>query len=190
MEMDGKKERAGGGNRRARKDEDEDQKQVGAESTLKSKAWKALPAILAPLKTLPHWVVWRYEQIKQGKPTKIPYQPKSPKLKAANDKSSSWASYEVAVAAAAKGFDGIGFVLTDTEFAAFDIDDCPDPNTGEIHPWAQRLVERVKAIARSLSAAPGCASSDWAPVRRRIVNCRWLMASPVKSIGAPPATSL
>src|SRR5262249_49206306 len=96
----------------------------------------------------------RYEQKKQGKPTKVPYQPQYPKLKAANDKSSSWASYEVAVAAA-RGFDGIGFVLTETEFAAFDIDHCRDPETGEIHPWAQRLVERANSYSEITVSGTG-----------------------------------
>jgi putative DNA primase/helicase len=34
-----------------------------------------LPAPLAPLQALPHWVVWKYIKKKKGKkPTKVPYQ--------------------------------------------------------------------------------------------------------------------
>jgi primase-polymerase (primpol)-like protein len=40
----------------------------------------------------------------------------------------------------ARRADGIGFMLHDSGYAAFDIDDCRDPDTGEIAKWAQSLI--------------------------------------------------
>jgi primase-polymerase (primpol)-like protein len=128
----------------------------GANPTLDRQGWKALPPALAPLVALPNWVVWRLETTKQGKPTKVPYRPQNPKLKASTDKPETWDSYNVAVAAAQAGnFDGIGFVLTDTEFTAFDIDDCRDPATGAIHPWAQEKVTRANSYTEITTSDTG-----------------------------------
>lgn len=103
-----------------------------------------LPAALAPLVGMPHWVVWRWEIGKTGKRTKVPYQPTRPRLKAKNNDRSSWASYETARQVADAGrADGVGFCLLGSPFAAFDLDDCRDPETGKVSPWAQALVNRV-----------------------------------------------
>lgn len=70
----------------------------------------------------------------------MPYQVNGQKAK--NNDPKTWHSYE-AVQAARKRFDGIGFCLMDSGFAAFDIDDCRNSETGEIHSWAEALVEKV-----------------------------------------------
>jgi len=99
-----------------------------------------LPPALAPLIARPHWLLWRWEKAKDGdKWTKVPYQPDGRKAKTNDPK--TWNSYDTVMRAVAK-FDGIGFCLGD-EIAAFDIDDCRDPDTGVIHPWATNLVEKV-----------------------------------------------
>jgi hypothetical protein len=90
---------------------------------------------LAALIAQPCWVVWKYEPDAKGKPTKVPYQPHNRGLKASTSKASTWATYAEAVAAA-KDFDGIGFVLTNTDVVAFDIDNCRDKETGVIDQWA------------------------------------------------------
>src|SRR5262249_1335016 len=48
-----------------------------------------------------------------------------------------------------------GFVMTDTEFAAFDIDDCRNAKTGEIHPWATKLVERANSYTEITFSGEG-----------------------------------
>ena len=99
-----------------------------------------LPAALADLKEKQHWVLWRYV-LKPGasKPTKVPYTPSG--RKAESNDPSTWSSYD-AVVAAAEGYDGIGFVLTDTEFAALDLDDCRQPESGAVEAWFEELVSR------------------------------------------------
>src|SRR5262249_25607472 len=88
---------------------------------------------LASLKPLieyprPHWVIWKKELVK-GEWTKVPYQALNPMRKASTTDPSTWATFDQAMAALRFG-DGIGFVLTDTEFAAFDIDNCRNARTG------------------------------------------------------------
>jgi hypothetical protein len=39
--------------------------------------------------------------------------------------------------------DGIGFVLTETDFVAIDLDHCRDPTTGKVDDWAQAIVEQA-----------------------------------------------
>jgi hypothetical protein len=95
-----------------------------------------LPKVLAPLIALPHWVLWRYVQVKD-KWTKVPYQPSG--KKAATDNPATWSSYDNVIVHADK-FDGIGFCLLNSGFGAFDIDKC---RSSAIHPWANDLVARV-----------------------------------------------
>ena len=103
---------------------------------------------LKPLTELPNWVVWRWAIVKDKKGnekrTKVPYRPDRPTVKAKSNDSSTWRNYAAARKVAEAGqADGIGFCLWGTEFAAFDLDDCRNPDTGEIAPWAKKLTERV-----------------------------------------------
>src|SRR5262245_12583761 len=101
---------------------------------------RALPPALAPLLALRHWVLWRWERSKKGKWTKVPYQPSGTKAK--NNDPKTWSTY-AAVLKVLEDFDGIGFCLFNSGYAAFDIDDCRDPTTGIIDPWALNLVARA-----------------------------------------------
>jgi hypothetical protein len=106
---------------------------------------------LAPLVALPNWVLWRWEKPKD-KWTKVPYQPNG--VKARNNDPKTWSSYETVIAAMATGkFDGIGFCLSN--HAAFDIDNCRKPDTGEIDPWATDLVERTGSYAEITVSGTG-----------------------------------
>jgi Virulence-associated protein E-like domain len=111
----------------------------------------------AQLIARPNWVVWKFVQKDPNKkPTKVPYQARSPKQKAASDDPSTWSNYAEAVAAkSAHGFDGVGFVLKDTEFAAFDLDDCRNPDTGAVEPWAASLIDRVASYTEVTPSGTG-----------------------------------
>ena len=100
-----------------------------------------LPAALSPLVALPHWVIWRWDDVK-GKKSKVPYQSAHPRKKAKNNDPSTWSDFATAVAAT-KMADGIGFCLLDSGFGAFDLDHCRDPDTGIIDSWASELVHRA-----------------------------------------------
>jgi putative DNA primase/helicase len=56
-----------------------------------------------------------------------------------------WATFEEAFAAYEAGespYDGIGFVFCSADpFVGIDLDDCRNPQTGEVEPWAQKIVD-------------------------------------------------
>jgi putative DNA primase/helicase len=114
-----------------------------------------LPDALAPLIAFPHWLVWKWETDKNGKPTKVPYQAAHPSRKAKSTDPSTWADYATAVDAAVASADGIGFCLLNSDIAAFDVDDCRNPNTGALDPWASALVKRAGSYAEVTPSGTG-----------------------------------
>jgi putative DNA primase/helicase len=90
----------------------------------------------------PQWVCWRLE-MRDGKPTKVPY------IAGTNSRASStdlmtWSSFEYAFAACEAGeppYDGIGFVFCSADpLAGIDLDGCRNPETGEVAPWARKII--------------------------------------------------
>jgi putative DNA primase/helicase len=94
----------------------------------------------------PQWIVWRYEE-RAAKPTKVPYTPVS-RSRASSTDLMTWSTFEEALVAYETGpplYDGIGFVFSSADpFVGIDLDDCRDPETGEIKPWAQKIIDRVQ----------------------------------------------
>jgi hypothetical protein len=114
-----------------------------------------LPAALTPLKALPNWVCWKFEW-RVDKWTKPPFQPKAPTRRAKNNDPTTWGSYEEALATFEDGgFDGIGFNLSGTDIAAFDLDKCRNPATGEIAPEAMELVNRANSYTEITPSGTG-----------------------------------
>jgi putative DNA primase/helicase len=99
------------------------------------------------LAALPQWVVWQYEW-RDGKWTKVPIDPKNGR-KASSTNPSTWST----LAEALKSHhpdktDGIGFVFAaDDPFCGIDVDDCLDPNTGEVVAWAVPILDRFPTYA-------------------------------------------
>jgi putative DNA primase/helicase len=96
------------------------------------------------LKGYRHWVCWRSE-IRGGeeKPTKVLYTPETG-TRASHSNSKTWRTFDECVNASER-YDGIGFVFSSGDpYAGIDLDDCRDPETGEIAPWAQRIIGRVR----------------------------------------------
>jgi putative DNA primase/helicase len=91
----------------------------------------------------PQWVCWRLE-MRDGKPTKVPYTPGTERRASSTDLM-TWATFEEAFAAYEAGeapYDGIGFVFCSADpFVGIDLDDCRNPQTGEVEPWAQKIVD-------------------------------------------------
>jgi hypothetical protein len=116
-----------------------------------------LPPALAPLVSQGRWVVWRWEYLAdKDKWTKVPYQPACSAARARSNDPTTWADYQTAVTVADRGeADGIGFMLKDSNIAAFDIDDCRDVETGGIAPWAMELVEEADSYAEVTVSGTG-----------------------------------
>jgi primase-polymerase (primpol)-like protein len=63
--------------------------------------------------------------------------------RASSTDSLTWRTFEEAVQALQTGrYDGIGFVFSSGDpFAGVDLDNCRDPETGELEEWAQKTIK-------------------------------------------------
>ena len=105
------------------------------------------------LKQLHRWVGWRWET-RKGKRTKPPVMPGNGGRYASVSDPRTWGSHDDALAT--EGIDGVGLVLTNhPNLAAADLDHCRDAATGEIEPWAQRLIEQAQSYAEITPSAVG-----------------------------------
>jgi putative DNA primase/helicase len=90
--------------------------------------------IPAELKQRPQWVCWKNEVLPNGKQTKVPHDPRTGRRASVNDRA-TWADFHTAVdAARAQHFDGVGFVLTQSDpYCIIDLDDKLDnpPNEAD-----------------------------------------------------------
>jgi primase-polymerase (primpol)-like protein len=67
----------------------------------------------------------------------------------------TWRSFEEAVEALNTGrYHGLGFMLCSADpFVGIDLDNCRNPETGEIEPWAQEIIDSV--ADKYVEASPG-----------------------------------
>jgi hypothetical protein len=119
-----------------------------------------LPEALAPLKALPNWVCWKWEwKVNKkgiGKWDKPPYNPKRPHEYAKNNHPATWGTYEQALAVFQRGqCDGIGFNLSGTEFAAFDLDKCRNHDSASIAPEGMAIVDRATSYTEYTVSGTG-----------------------------------
>lgn len=73
------------------------------------------------LRSRRQWVLWRLE-VRDGKPTKIPYRASAPTMWASSTDPATWDGFEQATAASHTA-DGIGFVFSDDDPTS----SCPRP---------------------------------------------------------------
>ena len=105
------------------------------------------PPALNALCLRDHWVTWQWRRGKNGKEwTKPPFRADSPSELAANNNPATWTTHHAAVAAVLAGkAHGIGFVLTNTNIGAVDLDKCRDPETGKVDAWAQKILDQASS---------------------------------------------
>lgn len=111
------------------------------------------------LRDNPAWVVWRYEpsQSNPDKLTKVPYSANDGNLASSTDPS-TWTTFRKAMLYHVDNdwTDGIGMVVCDQdEFVGIDLDHCRDPETGEIEPWARRVVETIDSYTEVTPSSTG-----------------------------------
>lgn len=110
--------------------------------------------IPSDLKRERRWVLWNLE-VRNGRPTKVPYVAARPTERASVDDQTSWSSYEEARDASLDGkADGIGFVLGDP-YVGTDLDKCRDPKTGTIEPAAQEIVSTLDSYTEITPSGTG-----------------------------------
>ena len=108
--------------------------------------------IPAELQAHRRWVVWSW--IWKGKKWDKP--PKQPSGEpASSTDESTWCTFDEAMAAL-DSFDGIGFVLgDDTGIVGIDLDDCRDPQTGEISEPAASIIRELNTYAEVSPSGTG-----------------------------------
>lgn len=89
--------------------------------------------------------MWRYQPTKNGKKTKVPYQPNGSKAETDND--STWNAFYFCVKVHnTRNFDGIGFVFRASDpYLGVDIDDCIAD--GQLKAWAIPIVAKLKPVS-------------------------------------------
>ena len=107
------------------------------------------------LKVRPQWVNWKFAR--DGKKwTKHPYNPRT-RHKASSTDLLTWSTFtEVLEAYEAGGYSGIGFMFCSGDpYVGVDLDDCVDPETGEIAPWATQIVEGLDSYTELSPSGEG-----------------------------------
>jgi primase-polymerase (primpol)-like protein len=100
-------------------------------------------------------VVWKLEE-RDGDLTKMPYIAGGVG-KADTTDLMTWRSFEEAVQALETGrYSGVGFVFCSGDhFTGVDLDDCRDPETGEIKEWAKKIMEEFGGYAEVSQSGTG-----------------------------------
>ena len=112
-------------------------------------------AIPETLRERDQWVCWREEE-RDGKPTKIPVTPGAGGF-ASSIESETWASFEAALEyTETEHADGVGFVFTDDDpIVGVDLDDCRDPETGDVDDAALDIIERLDSYTEVSPSGTG-----------------------------------
>lgn len=78
------------------------------------------------LQALRQWLVWKLEDTDDGKPTKVPYNPRTGYLASTTDPT-TWGTFAEACNMAFNGYNGIGFVFTRNDpYCGIDLDSTDD----------------------------------------------------------------
>lgn len=111
---------------------------------------------LDELKQQRRWLLWRLEPGKDGKPTKVPYQPNGYKASLLNPKHlHTYADLDRHVV----NFSGIGLALGEFDGVAVwgvDIDRCCDAVTGKFSPESRQVVIDLDSYAEYSPSGTGC----------------------------------
>jgi putative DNA primase/helicase len=118
-----------------------------------------LSGIPGSLQALPRWVLWKLEERTDNdgnkKNTKVLYNVRT-RFKASSTNPKTWATFAAtATAYQAGGWDGLGFVFNGDREAGIDLDKCRNPETGEIEPWAQAIIQSADSYTEASVSGTG-----------------------------------
>jgi AAA domain len=115
-----------------------------------------LPAIPEALRARRQWVVWKLE-VRDGKPTKVPYNPRT-RGKARSNTPSTWGAYAEAVETWQRRsgeFEGVGFMFAaDDPYTGIDLDQCIAED-GTLKEWAKPIVALLDSYAERSPSGRG-----------------------------------
>lgn len=109
------------------------------------------------LKALTQWVVWRYAE-RNGKITKLPINPRYSGRMARTNDPTTWSTFDHASRVCGENpkLTGVGFVFSgDDPYVGIDLDNCRDPETGVIDPWAAAWIRRLGGYAEVSPSGSG-----------------------------------
>lgn len=106
------------------------------------------------LQDRPQWVIWKMIE-RNGKPTKVPFQPCG--LPAKSNDPSTWGTFAEAVAACSnRDYAGVGFMFSaEDPFCGIDLDGCWDTKTNTMSDWAKEIVLAFKSYAEISPSGTG-----------------------------------
>ncbi len=105
-----------------------------------------LQNIAEELRARRQFVLWKLKR-RNGRWDKIPFQPNGDPADTTD--LMSWCSFDEAVAALEDGrWRGIGFVFSSGDpYTGIDLDNCRDPESGQLEEWAERIVRKLDGYA-------------------------------------------
>lgn len=115
-------------------------------------SWDNIPV---EMKSMPHWVCWRMGARGSGKPTKQPFQALNGKM-AKSDDPSTWCTFDQAVIGMQRySMAGIGFMFGGSGLVGIDVDDCRDPETGEMTAEIRHIIETIDSYTEYSQSGAG-----------------------------------
>jgi putative DNA primase/helicase len=106
------------------------------------------------LKRRPQWVNFEVVRKPDGRLDKVPYTPGT-KRRASTTDLMTWRTFEEALAGLEQ-FDGVGFVFCSGDpYVGIDLDDCVDPETGQIELWALQIIEELDSYTEFSPSGKG-----------------------------------
>jgi putative DNA primase/helicase len=106
------------------------------------------------LRTKDQFVAW-CEEDRDGDITKVPYSVYGGRASTTNP--DTWAPFKTAIEYAEEnGMNGIGFVFSEDDLiAGIDLDKCRDPESGDIAPWARKIVAALDSYTEVSPSGTG-----------------------------------
>lgn len=126
---------------------------VGARGGSVNGAAAVIPQVFRELLRASRWVAWRIE-IRGGRATKVPISPVTGCLASSTDPA-TWGTLEEATHIRdEQGLAGVGIVLGEG-LGGVDLDGCRDPVTGELAPWAKKIITAFGSYAEVSPSGTG-----------------------------------
>lgn len=109
------------------------------------------------LKAIPQWICWeKIPNKEKGRVEKIPKQVKSHKNASTTDPE-TWSKFsETYDFYMDDHYHGVGFVFSKEDpYCGIDLDDCRDPDTGQIQPWAIEILKTLGSYSEVSQSGKG-----------------------------------
>ena len=111
-----------------------------------------LGAFPSGLTNLPRWVAWKWHW-NGRKWTKVPIRLSGHNASCVDP--AHWSDFSTVSESAGRNEWGIGFVFNGDGIVGIDIDDCRDPDSGEVQQWANQIIQTLDTYTEISPSATG-----------------------------------